>query len=157
MQYIGDGVAAVEIALNLGMYVSGLSGVPSDPRGLGDVLDYITGVPCAPPAVFLICEASEIVQSLIAEEAALTLMTRERRLGAGDAIKIVDGDIAIDTSVNQRYLRDFVNDFSKDHNRKMRWTAHNLLEGYSLRQLDEMAIGAIQRGAAAPWTGQYGF
>lgn len=152
IQYIGDAVAHIELALNLGMYVSGIYGRPSDHRDSGDVIDYNLDSDCSPPEIFVFCEDSEILQALIAEEAALNLMTRERRLGAGNAIKIVDGDITIDTSVNQRYLRDFVNDFAKEHANKIRWAAINLLEGYSIRQLDEIASQSIQGGQwNSPW------
>jgi hypothetical protein len=153
VQYLADAVARIELALQLGMYVSGVNGVPSNPRDYADVMDYRTNTP--PYGVnekFVIAEDVEIIQELIAEAAALSLMTRERRLGAGNAIKIVDGDITIDTSVNQRYLKDFVNDFAKEHNNKIRWVMHNMIEGYSIRQINEMAYASIGTGQQnQPW------
>lgn len=153
-QYIADAVAPVEIALQLGMYVSGVNGLPSSPRDIADVVDYETLAPCKPQGALIVCEDLEILQSLFADGAALTLMTRERRLGAGNAIRIVDGDITIDTSVNQRYLKDFVNDFAKEYNTKLRWVAHNILDGYNIRQLDEMAKNSIRRNAWATQDGR---
>jgi len=142
--YLADAVATVEESLQLGMYVSGINGLPSNPRDYADIMDYrLDSPPYAPTEKFVIAENLEILQDLIATAAALSLMTRERRLGAGNAIKIVDGDIAIDTSVNQRYLKDFVNDFAASYTNKVKWVMHNMLEGYSLRQVNEIALTSV--------------
>ena len=136
--YVSFAVAHVESALQLGMYVSSISGViPAIPRNIQDFVDYHTTDPYLPAYKFVIAEDVEILQELIAMRAAYDLASRERRIGAGNAIVIKDGDTQINTSVNQKYLVDFVNDIKKDYNDMLHFIMHNMLEGISLRQINE--------------------
>lgn len=152
--YLGYAVSSVEIALQIGMHVSGvrnviISGVtttgvqpsapPMDDRKTPDVVNQFTRDPYSPCDKLVIADDVEILQDIISAKAAFDLSIRERRIGAGNAIKIVDGDTQIDTSVNQRFLADFVKDLQKEYDRKIKWVMHNMLDGYTLRQLDEQA------------------
>lgn len=137
-QYASYAVASVEIPLQIGMYVSGLSGIAPLTRNYADNIDYFTSTPYAADEKFVIAEDVEIIQELIALKANYDLSQRERRLGAGNAIRIKDGDTEIDTSVNQRYLRDYLTDLKTEYDNLIKWVLYNMVNGYSLRQINEM-------------------
>lgn len=136
--YLSYAVAAVETSLQMGMYVSGLSGIIApNYRYPTDMVDKKGTTPYGLDEIYVIADDVEIVQELIAQKALYDILARERRIGAGNAIKIVDGDTQIDTSVNQRYLVDLLRDTKKDYNDLLKWIMYNMGEGYSLRQINE--------------------
>ncbi len=138
-QYASYAVADVETALQIGMYVSGVSGVAPLVRRDTDFVDYLTSNPYAPDEKYVIAEDLEIIQSLISAKAVFNLAQAERRIGAGNAIRIKDGDTEIDTAVNQRYLADYVRDLKKDYEDMLKYVMYNMMNGYNLRQIDESA------------------
>lgn len=143
--YVSYAVADVESALQIGMYVSGISGdIAPLRRSYLDEVHYFGSNPYAPDEKFVITEDVEIIQELIAQKAAYNLAQRERRVGAGNAIRIKDGDTEIDTAVNQRYLVDYVRDLKADYDNNLKWIMYNMLNGYSLRQIDEQTIPGQQ-------------
>lgn len=146
-EYLGYAVASVEASLQLGMYVSGyreqtpgeVSGVVAPPnRFPQDTVNELTYTPYTPEEKFVIADDVEIIKELISQKAAFDIVTRERRIGAGNAIKIVDGDTQIDTSVNQRYLVDLVRDYDLEYKTKLKFVMHNMLEGFTIRQVNEL-------------------
>lgn len=146
--YVSYAVAAVESALQLGMYVSGVSGVIAPVyRTINDRVDYLTSSPpYGSDEKFVIAEDVEVIQELIAQRAAFDLLTRERRIGAGNAIKIVDGDTQIDTSVNQRYMVDLLRDVKAEYTDMLKFVMYNMIEGFSLRQIDDfVGEGSLSR------------
>lgn len=155
--YLSYAVASVEASLQLGMYVSGISGVtPPLVRDPYDLISYKDGTPYAPGEKFVIAEDLEIIQELITKRAMFDVLSRERRIGAGNAIKIVDGDTQIDTSVNQRYLADLLRDTKGDYTDMLKWVMHNMFEGYSLRQIDEFSASWGRNGGVAGTRGAIG-
>ncbi len=139
--YISYAVASVETSLQIGMFVSGVSGVaPWPTRPMTDGIDYYTTSPYQSTEKFIIAENVEILQELIAKKAALDLAIRERRLGAGGAVRLRDGDTEIDTSVNQKYFADFVRDLDKDYTNTVKWVMYNMFQGFNLKQIDEIAM-----------------
>lgn len=137
--YLSYAVASVEASLQMGIYVSGINGVvPPLSRISTDVISYLGAAPYSPSEIFVISEDLEIIQELISQKAAIDLITRERRIGTGNAIKIVDGDTQIDTSVNQRYLADFVKDLRKEYDTMIKTVVMGMLDGYNIKQIDEM-------------------
>ncbi len=137
--YVSYAVAGVEASLQIGMYVSGISGVAAPIiRDPNDRVDYLTNSPYGPGEKFIIAEDVEIIQELIAQKAAINLSVRERRIGVGNAIKIVDGDTQIDTSVNQRFIGDQLADLRKEYSDTLKFVMMNMIEGYSLIQINEM-------------------
>lgn len=146
--YISYAVAPVESALQIGMYVSGVSGVNAPVlRNWNDSVDYFTTKPYQTNEKYIIAEDLEIIQELIAQRAAFDLLMRERRVGAGNAIKIVDGDTQIDTSVNQRYVADLLKDVKQNYIDMLKDVRYNMLEGFSLKQIDDM-LGANTFGSS---------
>ncbi len=142
-EYASFAVAAVEIPLQIGMYVSGASGIAPITRSYSDNVDYFTSSPYAVDEKFVIAEDVEIIQELISLRASYNLSQRERRLGAGNAIRIKDGDTEIDTAVNQRYVRDYVMDIKTEFDELIKWVIYNMGNGYSLRQINEMQRPAM--------------
>ncbi len=154
--YVSYAVASVEASLQLGMFVSGFSGVAPYPnRYLTDNIDYRTSTPYASDEKFVIVEDVEIIQELIAQKAAVDLAIRERRVGAGGAVRLRDGDTEIDTSVNQRYLADFVKDISNEYQKTLKWIMHNMLDGFNLKQIDERAVSMYGSRYSAPYIEGY--
>ncbi len=140
--YVSYAVAGVETSLQIGMYVSGISGIAPWPiRPTTDNIDYFTTSPYAPTEKFVIAENVEILQEAIAQKAAWDLAIRERRLGAGGAVRLRDGDTEIDTSVNQKYFADFVRDLEKEYTSTIKWIMYNMGQGWNLQQIDESARG----------------
>lgn len=149
--YVSYAVAGVETSLQLGMFVSGVSGIaPYPSRPTTDNIDYFNSTPYAAGEKFVIAENVEIIQELIAQKAALDLAYRERRVGAGGAVRLRDGDTEIDTSVNQKYFADFVRDIERSYTTTLKWVIHNMLEGYSIKQIDENARGLYSNGVSNP-------
>lgn len=145
VDHLSYAVAEVEISLQLGMYISGYrSGVlyspPGSPRLDIDYVDKWDFEPYREGEKIVIAESVDVLQELIAMKATYDIVTRERRVGAGDAIKIVDGDTQIDTSVNQRYLAEFVRDLDKEYKDKLKFVMYNMSEGYTLTQINEQTI-----------------
>lgn len=150
--YLSYAVAAVEASLQIGMYVSGVSGVvPPIYRNSLDTLDYKTGSPYAVGEKYVIAEDLEILQELIAQKALYDILLRERRIGAGNAIKIVDGDTQIDTSVNQRYMVELLRDTKKDYTDLLKWVMYNMGEGYSIKQINEDSINYFRGSYDSPY------
>lgn len=148
--YASYAVAPVENRLQIGMFVSGISGV-FRPR-FRDILDevhYREVEPYEPTEKVIVAEDVEILQDLIAQKAQLDIVSRERRVGAGDAIKIVDGDTQIDTSVNQRHLRDFVKDLQDEYERNIKAVLFYMAEGYTLKQINELPFDQFQRAGTS--------
>lgn len=142
-QYLGFAVAEVEMPLQLGMYISGIrNSITYTPPPSGSVIgeDYVaekTDNPYETTTKIVMADDLDILQELIATRAFIDVITRERRVGAGSAIKIVDGDTQIDTSVNQRYLSEFSKDIKLEYDDKIKWIIYNMSNGVSLRQLNE--------------------
>jgi hypothetical protein len=155
--YLSYAVASVEASLQIGMYVSGISGVvPPFYRDPNDLVSYKTSTPYAPDEKYVIAEDLEIIQELITKKAMYDILSRERRIGAGNAIKIVDGDTQIDTSVNQRYLADLLRDIKGDYTDMLKWVMYNMLEGYSIRQVDETFANWGRGGGGLGSRGAFG-
>ncbi len=139
--YASFAVADVEMSLQIGMYVSGVSGVAPSPRQYTDSIDYLTSSPYATDEKFIIVEDVEIIQSLIAKKASINLAGRERRTGAGNAIRLKDGDTEVDTAGGQRWVADYVRDLQKEYNNMVRFVMLNMGYGYDLRQINELSLG----------------
>lgn len=159
-EYVSYAVAGVEMAIHIGMYISGISGVvPPFYRNNLDRINYKGVSPYGADEIFIIAEDLEIIQELVAQKAALDLATRERRLGAGNAIRIKDGDTEIDTSVNQRYLADFVKDIKAEYTDLIKWVIYNMGFGYNISQLNETYLrgggDVLNEGAYKFPTGLY--
>ncbi len=155
--YLSYAVAAVEGALQLGMYISGVSGViPPFYRDPNDSLDYKNGNPYAVGEKLVIAEDVEVLQELITQKALYDILSRERRVGAGNAIKIVDGDTQIDTSVNQRYLVELLRDTKADYTDLLNRVMINMFEGYSIRQINESYASWGRGGGPAASRGGMG-
>lgn len=156
-QYLSYAVASVEASLQIGMYVSGVSGVAAPVyRDPNDSVNYQTGTPYDLGSVYVIAEAVEILQELITKKALFDILSKERRIGAGNAIKIVDGDTQIDTSVNQKYLADLLKDTRADYIDMIKWVMMNMNEGYTIRQVNEASAGWGRGGGAAASRGAIG-
>ena len=152
--YVSYAVASVEGSLQMGMYVSGLSGiVPPQYRSPQDIVSLTGAAPYNPTDIFVIADDLEIVQELIAQKAAYDILARERRVGAGNAIKIVDGDTQIDTSVNQRYMVELLRDTKADYTDLIKWVMYNMNEGVSLRTINELSIVAGYAGTRSSRVG----
>lgn len=145
--YASFAVADVESSLQIGMYVSGFSGVAPSPRLYTDNIDYRTATPYAADEKFIIAEDLEIIQELIAKKASWDLASRERRVGAGNAVRLKDGDTEIDTAGGQRYVADYVKDMKKDYEDMIKGIMIRMADGYSLRQINETSSMGFNYGA----------
>ncbi len=155
--YVSYAVAGVETALQIGMYVSGVSGIaPYPTRPVTDNIGYFSNSPYGTGEKFIIAEDVEILQETIAQKAAWDLALRERRLGAGGAIRLRDGDTEIDTSVNQKYFADFVKDLELTYIRTIKYIQHYMLEGFSLKQIDELPSSLMSSTRSSPYIEGYG-
>ncbi len=149
-QYISYAVASVEAALQLGMYVSGASGVAPYPERFGsDFLGYLTDKPYLPEDKMVIVEDLEILQEVITQRAAVDISVGERRVSSGDAIRLKDGDTEIDTSVNQRYLSQFGKEIKDEYDSLINRILIGMSDGYNLKQIDEMPTLYLGGGALA--------
>ncbi len=138
--YLSYAVAAVESSLQLGMYVSGLSTGPAPQvRSQTDIVSEFSTQPYLPQEKLVIADDLEVLQELIVRKALVDVLTKERRIGVGNAIKIVDGDTQIDTSVNQRYLGEFLRDIRDDYEELLKWVMMEMFEGVSLQAMNERA------------------
>jgi hypothetical protein len=147
--YVSYAVAGVESALHLGMYVEDVNLVRQpDPRNYTDLIDYIATERYLPTEKMIISEDLEIIQDLIARRASLDILSRERRIGAGNAIKLQDGDTMVDTAVGQKYITDLIRDWTEDYKDLLLWVIYNMTEGYTIKQIDE-------RAGAFPSSGKY--
>jgi hypothetical protein len=133
------------------MYVSGISGIAPVPRSFTDAIDYKTSTPYAMDEKYIIAEDLEIIQELIAKKAALNLLSRERRVGAGNAIRLKDGDTEIDTAGGQRYVADYFKDVQLEYTNMLKFIMMNMLDGYSLRQINEISSRIDQFNFTAPF------
>lgn len=137
--YVSFAVAPVEASLQIGMYVSGTSGVAPTPRQYTDSINYLTAEPYGADEKYIITEDVEILQHLIAQKAAWDLASRERRVGAGNAIRLKDGDTEIDTAGGQRWVADYVKDMKLEYTDTLKFVMIGMSEGYSLRQINEIS------------------
>lgn len=138
--YCSYAVAVVEASLHIGMYVTGvITGPAPDPRSPTDEIDYMVGTPYAQVETFAVAEDLEILQELIAQRASIDLLTRERRIGAGNAIKLQDGDTMVDTAIGQKYMTDLIRDLKLDYQDTLKYTMYSMFEGFTIKQVDERA------------------
>lgn len=157
-QYLTYSVPQVEAQLQLGMYVSGISGIAPATRNQADIVRQLTTTenanaqtgPYQYTEKYVITDDVEVVQELISMRAALDILGRERKVGGGDAIKIVDGDTQIDTSVNQRHVRDYVRDQQKEYDSLIKDVIHKMLDGFNIEQINDQSY-AYSNNFATDW------
>lgn len=135
--HISFAVAGVEGKLQLGMYVSGVSGIAPRTRQYTDSISYFTNTPYAADEKMIIAEDVEIIQDLITMKAALDLLARERRVGAGDAIRLKDGDTEVDTAGGQRYVMENFRDMKLAYDKAINNIILQMSNGYNIRQINE--------------------
>jgi hypothetical protein len=88
----------------------------------------------------IIAEDVEIIQDLITMKAALDLLARERRVGAGDAIRLKDGDTEVDTAGGQRYVMENFRDMRSIYDKTINNVILQMSYGYNIRQINEQNV-----------------